>query len=348
MRRPGLMGSLALAVLTLLLPFALDRGGTALYIDIALTACVVVGISLLMGFAGQVSLGQAVFFAIGGYTAAVLVLNDVPPIVGVIAAPLAAGLVAFLLGVPLLRLHGHHLAFATIAMHLIFLVLVRQIDGLGGSIGLMGIPVFSLGPLEFADHRSIALLSWGMLALVMLIAHNVVSSRPGRALRALATSETAAESAGVPVSRYKLAVFSLSAAFAGLAGSMWAFYVGYLAPEMFPVAMSISFVVMAVVGGLGSIWGAVFGTASIKVIVSYLGTLGTTAGMPAYAPAVLNYAVYGLLLILVVLFLPHGVIPALREALERRRTGHRRGPAAGTHGSGAETETAPSAGTERS
>ncbi|WP_236700647.1 branched-chain amino acid ABC transporter permease [Allosalinactinospora lopnorensis] len=315
---PVLGGIAATALATLLLPLVLDRGGLALYIDIALSACVVVGISLLMGFAGQVSLGQAVFFAIGGYTAAVLVLNDVPPLVGLLAAPVAAGLVALLLGVPLLRLHGHHLAFATIAVHLIFLVVVQQSDTLGGNVGLMGIPGFSVGGIDLADHRSIAFVSWGVLAVVVLVSHNVITSRPGRALRALATSETAAESAGIPVGRYKLTVFALSAAFAGLAGSVWAYYVGFLSPGMFPVSMSITFVVMAAVGGMGSIWGALFGTTAVKLIVSYLGMLGTAGGMPDYAPAVLSYAVYGLLLILILLFLPHGVVPALRDRIVRR------------------------------
>ncbi|RNL87035.1 branched-chain amino acid ABC transporter permease [Halostreptopolyspora alba] len=320
------MGIAATAVIGLVLPFVLDRGGLALYIDVALSACVVVGISLLMGFAGQVSLGQTVFFAIGGYTAAVLVLNDyttavpvlngVPPaLVGMVAAPVVAGVIALLLGIPLLRLHGHHLAFATIAMHLIFLVVVQQSEPLGGSVGLMGIPGLSVGPFDLAGHQSMAFVSLGVLALVMLVAHNVVASRPGRALRALATSETAAESAGVPVGRYKLLVFALSGAFAGLAGSVWAYYVGYLSPEMFPVSMSITFVVMAAVGGMGSIWGALFGTVLIKVVVSSLGTLGTASGMPDYAPAVMSYAVYGLVLVLVLLFLPHGVVPEIRDRL---------------------------------
>lgn len=326
----------ALALATLLLPLALNRGWMALYIDITLTACVVVGISLLMGFAGQVSLGQAVFFAMGAYTAALFVLADLPPLLGMAAAPAAAAALAAALGVPLLRLHGHHLAFATIAMHLIFLVLLRQLDALGGSVGLMGIPGFSVAGIDLADHQSIAFLSWGVLALVLLVAHNVITSRVGRGLRALATSETAAESAGVPVGRYKLAVFALSAAFAGLAGSVWAFYVGFLSPEMFPVAMSITFVVMAAVGGLGSIWGAVLGTVAIKIIVFYLGSLGTAAGMPDYAPAVLSYAAYGILLILVLLFLPHGVVPELRDRLTRlaRPRGPAPPPRSGTGGTG--------------
>ncbi len=337
---PVLVGIAATVTVGLVLPFVLDRGGLALYIDITLSACVVVGISLLMGFAGQVSLGQTVFFAGGSYTAAFLVLSDVPALVGLVAAPVVTGFLALLLGIPLLRLHGHHLAFATIAMHLIFLVLVTQSDTLGGAVGLMGIPGLSVGEVDLADHETMAFISLGVLALVMLMAHNVVSSRPGRALRALATSETAAESAGVPVGRYKLLVFALSGAFAGLAGGMWAYYVGYLSPDMFPVAMSITFVVMAAVGGMGSIWGALFGTVLIKTLESVLGSLGSASGMPDYGPAVMTYAVYGVLLILVLLFLPHGVVPEVRDRLVRWFGRGRPAPSTGDTHNGPEPDTA--------
>jgi branched-chain amino acid transport system permease protein len=137
-------------------------------------------------------------------------------------------------------------------------------------------------------------------------------SRPGRGLRALATSETAASSAGVPVGRYRLAVFSLSAGVAGLAGGIYAFFLGYVAPGSFPVLLSFEYVVMAVVGGLGTVWGPVAGSAVITVLVQVLNNLGTRPGMPSYASSVFSYAVYALLLILVLLFLP-------RPAAEHRR-----------------------------
>ncbi len=297
----------------LLLPLLLDGGGLAVYVQTALTACVVVGISLLMGYAGQVSLGQAVFFALGGYTAALVAMNGFPSLLGLLAAPVVAAAAALVLGLPLLRLRGHHLAFATIAVHLMFLVVVAQTGFLGGSVGLQGIPLLSVGPWEVSSNLGYAYLSLGVLALVLLVARNTVVSRPGRALRALATSETAAASSGVPVGRYKLTVFALSAAFAGAAGGVYAFYIGFLSPGMFPVAMSITYVVMAVVGGLGSVWGAVAGTVLVTVTVHHLGLLGTMDGMPAYAPSVFSYAVYGLLLVVTVLFIPHGIVPSVHR-----------------------------------
>jgi len=153
--------------------------------------------------------------------------------------------------------------------------------------------------------------------LTMLVAHNLVRSRVGRGLRALATSETAAAASGVPVGAYRLLVFAVSAAFAGLAGGVYAFYLGYLAPGSFPVLLSVQYVVMAVVGGVGSIAGALLGAAAITLVVQLLSTLATQPGMPSYAPSVLSYAVYALLLIVVVLFVPDGLVPAARRRLAR-------------------------------
>jgi branched-chain amino acid transport system permease protein len=304
---------LAVAAGTLVLPLILGDGRLSIYILLGLAAIVTVGLSLLMGYAGQVSLGQAAFYAVGAYTAGLLAVHGQPPLLGLLAAPLVAAAFALVVGVPLLRLRGNHLAFATLAMQLILLSLAGQWTFAGGSIGLQDIPQFHVGPLELGGDRAYAYLTWLALAVVVLIARNVVHSRPGRALRALATSEVAAESAGIPVGRYKLVVFALSAAFAGLAGGVYAFYVGYVAPGSFPVLLSIEYVVMAVVGGLGTIWGALAGAAAITLIVQLLNHLGTLDGMPSYAPSVLSYAVYSLLLIAMVLFLPGGIVPALRR-----------------------------------
>ncbi|MFG1696249.1 branched-chain amino acid ABC transporter permease [Nonomuraea sp. NPDC049309] len=314
-----IVAGLAVAAVTLALPAVLDDSALAVYVLLGLAAIVTVGVSLLMGYAGQVSLGQGAFYAIGAYTAALLALGDVPPVAGLVAAPVVAAASALVIGVPLLRLRGHHLAFATLAMQLILLSLAGQLEFTGGDIGLQAIPQFSIGSFQAESAVAYAYLTWGGLALVLLIAHNVITSRPGRALRALATSETAAASSGIPVGRYKLVVFALSAAFAGLAGGIYCFYTGYVAPGSFPVLISIQYIVMAVVGGLGTLWGAVVGAAAITLLVQGLDGLATLPGMPSYAPSVLSYAVYALVLIGVVLFLPQGLLPAVSERLSGRR-----------------------------
>ncbi|MEO3868522.1 branched-chain amino acid ABC transporter permease [Nonomuraea sp. B12E4] len=314
-----LVAGLLVAAVTLALPAVLDDSALAVYILLGLAAMVTVGVSLLMGYAGQVSLGQGAFYAIGAYTAALLALGGVPPVAGLVAAPVVAAGSALVVGVPLLRLRGHHLAFATLAMQLILLSLAGQLEFTGGDIGLQAIPQFSVGSFEAGSASAYAYLTWGGVALVMLVTHNVIASRPGRALRALATSETAAASSGIPVGRYKLVVFALSAAFAGLAGGIYCFYTGYVAPGSFPVLISIQYIVMAVVGGLGTIWGAVVGATAITLLVQGLNSLAALPGMPSYAPSVLSYAVYALVLIGVVLFLPQGLLPAVAGRLSRRR-----------------------------
>jgi branched-chain amino acid transport system permease protein len=154
----------------------------------------------------------------------------------------------------------------------------------------------------------------------VLVARNVLASRPGRALRALSSSELAAASSGIPVGRYKLAVFALSASFAGLAGGIYASYMGYLAPGSFPVMLSIEYVVMAAVGGLGTISGGVIGSAVVLLLVHALSRIATMSGMPESAPVILSYAVYALLLVAAVLLLPGGVaslIPSARAQKPR-------------------------------
>ncbi|BBH71454.1 branched-chain amino acid ABC transporter permease [Actinoplanes sp. OR16] len=300
------------------MPLLLPSRHLATFVLLTLAAAVTVGVSLLMGYAGQISLGQASFYAIGAYTAGLLAVHGVPPVLGLLVAPLVAGLAAAVIGFPLLRLRGHHLAFATLAVQLILLSLLAQATWAGGAIGLQGIPRFSIGGFTLRQDLGYAYLALLVLGVALLVSRNVVSSRAGRGLRAAASSEVAAAASGVPVGGYRLVVFALSAAFAGLAGGVYAFYLGYLAPGSFPVLLSIEYVVMAVVGGLGTIAGPVVGAVLIVGLVQVLNTLGTQPGMPDYAPGVLSYAVYAILLIVCVLYLPRGVVPALRKAVARR------------------------------
>lgn len=315
--RAGVALGAAVGVLSLLAPLVLGPALLTLYVLLGLAAVVTTGVSLLMGYAGQVSLGQAAFYAVGAYTAAVMALHGLPPLLALVCAPVVAGVLALAVGVPLLRLRGHYLAFATLAFQLILLAVVGQQSFLGGDIGLQGIPTLGIGPVRVASPVSFAWLTWAAVAATLLLTRNVISSRPGRGLRALATSETAAASAGVPVGRYRLVVFALSAALAGLAGGIYAFFLGYISPGSFPILLSFEYVVMAVVGGLGTVWGALVGSAVITVLVDVLNALGTRPGMPASAASVFSYGVYALLLIVVLLFLPAGLLPSAAGWLRR-------------------------------
>ncbi len=192
----------------------------------------------------------------------------------------------------------------------------------GGDIGLPGVPTLAVGPVALeGQYRTFvfAYVVWALAALVLLLNRNLVRSRPGRALRALATSEAGALASGVAVGRFKLQVFALSAAYAGLAGGIYAFFISYIAPGSFPVLLSIQFLIMATVGGLGSISGSLVGAAVITLLVQLLTRIGTLSGMPLHAPAIFSYAVYGLVLVLMLLLLPQGLVPAIQSRLGARR-----------------------------
>ena len=319
--RPGTVAAGVILLLPLVLPDAL----LTIYIFIGLSTMVVSGLSLLMGFAGQVSLGQAAFYAIGAYTAGLLSRDlQVPPLLALVIAPAAAAGIAYVVGLPLLRLRGHYLAFGTLAFQLITLSVIGEARDLtGGDTGLTAIPPLGVGPLLVeGPFRPIVFgyLAWGLALLSLLFNGHLVRSRPGRALRALATSEAGALASGVPVSRYKLQVFALSAAYAGLAGGVYAFYVSYIAPGSFPLVRSIEFLIMATVGGLGSVWGSAVGATVVFLVVQVLQNLGTLPGMPLRAPAVFSYAVYGLILVGIMLALPQGVVPTAVRVFSRRKT----------------------------
>jgi branched-chain amino acid transport system permease protein len=322
------------AVIGLLAPLTLSASNLTIYVLLGTSTMVTAGVSLLMGYAGQVSLGQAGFYAIGSYTAALFAVHGLPSLLGLLLAPVVAAAIAAIIGIPILRLRGHYLAFATLAIQLILLAIVGQLSFFGGDIGLLGIPQLDVGGLQLSTPRAYAWLTWIGVVVVLLVTRNIIGSRPGRALRALSTSEVAAASSGVPVARYKLAVFALSAGFAGLAGGIYAFFLGYISPGAFPILLSFEFVVMAAIGGLGTIWGPLVGAAVITVLVQVLNDLGTQPGMPSYASSVFSYAVYALLLILVLLFLPRGLLPTGRDLLRRLLSGRGRAHAPDDAGPG--------------
>jgi branched-chain amino acid transport system permease protein len=326
------------------LAYQLDPNDIPIYMNMGLAALVAIGLSLLMGFAGQISLGQGAFYAVGAYTAAILTVGVDPderlvnpeagiaPWVAVLVAPVLTALVAAVIGVPLLRLRGHYLAFATLALHLILIAALFAEDRFTGG---QDPGLIITKPLEVAGFtmagvgdaaRNLAAVIWGLVAVALLVGVNLVRSRAGRALRAIASSEAGAAAAGVNVAGYKLRLFVLAAALAGLAGGLFAFRLGFLSPDAFPVIISIEFVVIVVVGGLGSVYGAVVGAVAIVWLQDRLQQLGTREQLlgfelPHQAPGVFRIGVFALILIVVMLFLPRGVLPALGDGVRRLRRG---------------------------
>lgn len=320
--RRTIVAPLAVAVAALLVAW-LPRLLTPDKLDIAafigLYTIVGAGLTLLMGFGGQVSLGQGGFFALGAYTTGVLTVRaHWSAWLGLIAAPLVVAVVGTLVGLPLLRLRGHHLAVATLAVAIIAFTLANNLRALtGGPVGLrVPRPHVGAGGPAVTPEQVYALV-WIVAFAALLLATNLVHSRPGRALRAIAQHEGAAESVGVNVPAYRLAVFALAAGYAGVAGGLFALYFRFLSPDSFKPALSILFLIIVAVGGLGNVWGALIGAATIEIVTEVLKNLSTRPDVPARAPVVLQTMVYALVLVAIMRFLPRGLVPAIGDALTR-------------------------------
>jgi branched-chain amino acid transport system permease protein len=242
---------------------------------VAVHAVVVLGLNLFIGYAGQVSLGHAAFFGLGAYGSGVLTTAwPVPPVAALLGTATAVALAAVLIGVPTLRLSGHYLAMATLGFNLVVHNLLLQWDAVtGGPSGLSGIPPLALLGRAVQGEAAHFYLLWGTALLALTLSLNLVRSGIGRGLAALAEDEASAAAMGVDVRRGKIAVFTVSAAFASVAGSLFAHYAGTITPETFGIFASIDFVIMVVVGGMGSLWGSLAGAAVITVLPHLLGPL---------------------------------------------------------------------------
>ncbi|MFU1929264.1 branched-chain amino acid ABC transporter permease [Bordetella hinzii] len=304
--RPSLC---ALALALALLPLAL---GNNFLMDLAVRICLAgiaaVGLNLLMGFAGQVSIGHAAFVAIGAYGAGILTARlGWPPLAAMAAAVLGAAAVAYLVGKPILRLRGHSLTMATLGLGIIVnMILVNEVDWTGGPDGM---PV---GPLEVMGHAVEGMGMWYGLAAVLLfgavaLSLNLYDSPAGRALRGLHGSEVAARVAGVDVADYKVRAFAASAVFTSLAGGLTAHYLGFITPSLAGFTYSVELATMVVLGGMASTFGAVLGAALLTVLPQLLGGLHEYEMMG-----------FGLILMLTMIFLPKGLVPTLQHYLRRR------------------------------
>ena len=301
--------------------------GDVLHIDIVnimvlagVYACAVIGLNLLVGYGGQISLGHAAFFGVGAYTTAILCtrFHWFPSWLGIIAGAALAGVVGWLVGKPVLRLNGNYLAMATLGLGEIAFILFQQVKGLtGGTVGILDIPPLSVFGLKFDTDFKLFFVVWALVMVLMLLSINLVYSRVGRALRALHSSEVAADAMGVNTSRYKVQVFVLSAVFAGLGGALFAHFQKYINPESFTLALSILFITMVVVGGMGNIWGGLVGVVILTFLPSVIQALPQwIPGLPSGLSNFSNYelVLYGLLLIGFMIFLPKGVAYGLARA----------------------------------
>jgi branched-chain amino acid transport system permease protein len=273
-----------------------------------INAMVAIGLCILMGYAGQVSLGQAGFYGIGAYVSSILSQHaGIPPVLSAVFAMIVAAIAAVILAVPALRLKGHYLAVATLGFGEIIYIILNE-WGPGGPSGFGDIPQFSLLGYTIHSAAGYFYLVWGLVALVMFFSINLLSSGSGRALRAIHDSELACNAMGLNVVVLKIKVFILSAVYASLAGSLYAHYVTFVSPSSFSLFYSILVLTMVIVGGITNVWGAIFGAVFITVLPELLRRFEE-----------LDVLVYGLILTVSLLFFRKGVVPIVIELIKKVR-----------------------------
>jgi branched-chain amino acid transport system permease protein len=328
----------ALGAVDIIRPFGIrfsDLTGRVVTMDtmirVGILTIVVVGLNLLMGYAGQVSLGQAGFYALGAYASAILstlaarhkILIGVAdtwwwPWLAILASIVLTGGFAYLVGRPILRLKGNYLAMATLGLGIIIYILGGQFEEIaGGYDGLTGIPRLQIGDFELWPPQRYYFLVWGAAIGVIVLAMNIVNSRIGRALRAIHTGEMAANTCGVDTERYKVQALVVSAMCAALAGSLYAHFQSVVSPNPFSFRVSVELVVMAAVGGLSSIWGAPFGVGMIFAIRDLLRSrmeewLQVRGGE-------YELIIYGIMLTVIMIFMPEGLTSGIANAVRRAR-----------------------------
>lgn len=278
---------------------------------IGISTIVTVGLCLFMGYTGQVSLGQAAFYGTGMYFSAVLSSKEVMnPWLAILVAALVTAAFAFLIGI-ILRLKGNYLAVATLAVGFIVwkIAVIDDMGYTGGPDGIRDIPYLSIGGFEFDTQFKRYYLIWGFCLAILLISQSIVNSRIGRALRAIHGSEEAAESLGINVFRFKLKIFVVSAVYASIAGSLFAHHQLHVSPGSFDPIASVYFVVMAVIGGLASIWGAVFGAGVYQILDKEL--------LVVYDLGHWKMIILGLILMVILIFMPEGLFVALKNGYRR-------------------------------
>jgi branched-chain amino acid transport system permease protein len=313
----------ALAV-ALVLPFTLTNFRLFQFSQVYIYAIALLGLNILTGFNGQISLGHGAFYAVGAYTTAIMMDQwDVPygwtiPVAGVIC--LVAG---FLFGVPALRLEGLYLALATFALALAVPQILKYFEHwTGGSQGIVLSKPAAPWGLKLNPDQWLYFLTLFALVVLFVLAANLLRGRTGRAIVAIRDNAIAAQSMGVNTALYKSLTFGVSAAYTGVAGALSAVTVAYVAPDSFDVFRSITFLVGIVIGGLASISGAIFGAFFIQFVPNWAQDISKAA----------PWAIYGVFLIGFMYAMPRGIAGSIRLAAVRwaRRRAEPTAPAGGS------------------
>lgn len=302
MKKSQNIGLLIVIAVLLVVPFIVPN---SFYLDLAIrmaiNAVIVLGLNLLIGFAGQISLGHAGFLGIGAYASAVLPTHfGWHPLLAMGAGAAVTGLLAALVARPIFKLKGHYLAMATLGLGIIINIALRnEAQWTGGPDG-MPVPPMSVFGVEIYSDKIWYWVVAGLLVVSVWASLNLIDSPFGRALRALHGSEVASQVVGVDVVRYKVAIFVMSAVFASLMGSVTAHYIGFVSPNFADFFHSIELVTMVVVGGMASVFGSLIGAVLLTALPQ---ALATFEGWET--------VVFGAILMLFMIFLPKGIVPTL-------------------------------------
>lgn len=279
-----------------------------IFVFAGIYAIVAVGLTLLFGYAGQLSFGHSGFYGIGAYTSAITSIElGLSPWLSIALGALAAGAVGFVLGFPILRLRGLSLAMATLAFGQIMYILFNELSITKGTLGLAAIPSPTIASTTLDTAESYYYLVLVVAVVVVTFSWRCARGPAGRALLAIGSSETAAKSVGVDVVTYKARTLAYSAGLAGLGGALFAHYVTFISSDSFTLDFSVFLVVIVAVGGLQSIWGGVLGALFMAIVPEYLRDVST-----AYSTLL-----YGVLLTLVFMWVPGGIVGLLGTLRER-------------------------------
>lgn len=295
-------------VLLGLVPLVADEFQLTIAVFIGINVIMVFGMSLLMGYAGQISLGHAGLYGLGAYTTAILTTRfQLSPFITIVIGAIVAGLVAYLIGLPALRLRGHYLAMATLGAGIIIQVLFVELQPITmGPGGITGIPPLMIGNINLSETARYFYVIYVIVLAVLWISLSITRSQKGRALRALHENETAAASVGVNVEKHKLFIFAFSGVLAGIAGALYAHYALYVSPDTFGLNLSILVVIMVVIGGTESLSAAVLGAVLLTVISEYF---------REYQDYSLLF--FGLSLVLIMIFAPRGLFVELANLAKK-------------------------------
>ncbi len=312
----GKLVALGVAVVMLGVPLVAPSFWVTLGNYVGLYSIVALGLVLLTGVAGQTSFGQAAFVGLGGYTSAYLTTRyGLSPWLTLPAGLALTGVFALALGFITLRMRGHYLPLATIAWGMSLYYLFGNLDFLGGHTGIREIPALSIAGFELRNERYYYYLIWGVVLAALWATYNLLDSRPGRAIRALRGGLEMAESFGVDGARLKIIAFVYAALLACISGWLYAHLQRFINPTPFGINQGIEYLFMAVVGGAGSVWGAVIGASLITLLKQYLQDV-----LPQLVGATGNFevVVFGILMVLLLQWAREGVWPWVAQVLPRR------------------------------